>query len=285
MLAFFRNDMGLGGNNGLTDFRTFWLQRPGAGHPRRPVRPDGRSAGLGLSRRPVHDDLGLRQGADRDPRRRVPHPLPRLPHGPLQGPGLHRLGDDVRGWPAPSTCRRSASSTRPSFAPANSIEAVIWVAVGGRGTLVGAALGAVLVNNAKTPLTGAAAGCQAVRAWRLSSSSPCSCPKGHPRHPVRAPRRAAAKVRTDIPPLSPRGPRIMSAAVALPLRPGSREAAHPGTPLRRRHQGHVRRLPALRGLSLTQMPGEMRAIIGPNGAGKTTMKDCIHRQDPPEPAR
>jgi urea transport system permease protein len=41
------------------------------------------------------------------------------------------------------------------FAPANSIEAVIWVAVGGRGTLVGAALGAVLVNFAKTALTGA----------------------------------------------------------------------------------------------------------------------------------
>jgi urea transport system permease protein len=41
------------------------------------------------------------------------------------------------------------------FAPANSIEAVIWVAVGGRGTLVGAALGAVLVNFGKTWLTGA----------------------------------------------------------------------------------------------------------------------------------
>ena len=39
------------------------------------------------------------------------------------------------------------------FAPANSIEVVIWVAVGGRGTLVGAALGAVLVNFAKTTFT------------------------------------------------------------------------------------------------------------------------------------
>jgi urea transport system permease protein len=39
------------------------------------------------------------------------------------------------------------------FAPANSIEAVIWVAVGGRGTLVGAVLGAVLVNYAKTTFT------------------------------------------------------------------------------------------------------------------------------------
>ncbi|MCU0883654.1 MAG: urea ABC transporter ATP-binding protein UrtD [Beijerinckiaceae bacterium] len=32
---------------------------------------------------------------------------------------------------------------------------------------------------------------------------------------------------------------------------------------------------ALRSLSLTLQPGEMRAIIGPNGAGKTTMMDVI----------
>jgi urea transport system permease protein len=41
------------------------------------------------------------------------------------------------------------------FAPANSIEIVIWVAIGGRGTLYGAVLGAVLVNYAKSYLTGA----------------------------------------------------------------------------------------------------------------------------------
>ena len=42
------------------------------------------------------------------------------------------------------------------FAPGNSIEAVIWVAVGGRGTLVGAALGAIVVNYAKTFFTSGA---------------------------------------------------------------------------------------------------------------------------------
>ena len=52
------------------------------------------------------------------------------------------------------------------FAPANSIEAVIWVAVGGRGTLVGAILGAVLVNLGKTWFTGALPGILAVRAGR-----------------------------------------------------------------------------------------------------------------------
>jgi urea transport system permease protein len=41
------------------------------------------------------------------------------------------------------------------FAPINSIEVVIWVAVGGRGTLYGAVAGAVLVNYAKTVFTAA----------------------------------------------------------------------------------------------------------------------------------
>ena len=39
------------------------------------------------------------------------------------------------------------------FSPANSIEAVIWVAVGGRGTLIGAVIGAIVVNYAKTTFT------------------------------------------------------------------------------------------------------------------------------------
>jgi urea transport system permease protein len=41
------------------------------------------------------------------------------------------------------------------FAPANSIEAVIWVAFGGRGTLWGAAIGAIVINAAKSWFTGA----------------------------------------------------------------------------------------------------------------------------------
>ena len=41
------------------------------------------------------------------------------------------------------------------FSPGNSIEAVLWVAVGGRGTLIGPVIGAFIVNFAKTYLTGA----------------------------------------------------------------------------------------------------------------------------------
>jgi urea transport system permease protein len=39
------------------------------------------------------------------------------------------------------------------MSPANSIEIAIWVALGGRGTLVGAILGAGIVNGAKSWLT------------------------------------------------------------------------------------------------------------------------------------
>src|SRR4051794_32276374 len=42
------------------------------------------------------------------------------------------------------------------FSPGNSIEIAIWVSIGGRGTLLGPIAGAVLVNLAKTWLTGAA---------------------------------------------------------------------------------------------------------------------------------
>ncbi len=42
------------------------------------------------------------------------------------------------------------------FSPGNSIEIAIWVSVGGRGTLTGPILGAILVNLGKTWLTGAA---------------------------------------------------------------------------------------------------------------------------------
>jgi urea transport system permease protein len=40
------------------------------------------------------------------------------------------------------------------FSPENSIEAVIWTAFGGRGTLWGAALGAIVINAAKSWFTG-----------------------------------------------------------------------------------------------------------------------------------
>ena len=54
------------------------------------------------------------------------------------------------------------------FAPANSIEVVIWVAVGGRGTLVGAALGAVLVNAGRPGSRVRSRSCGCLRSARCS---------------------------------------------------------------------------------------------------------------------
>ena len=68
------------------------------------------------------------------------------------------------------------------MSPANSIEIAIWVAVGGRGTLVGPIIGAGLVNGAKSLFTQVVPGVLAVRARAAL----------HPRHAVPAARRRRA---------------------------------------------------------------------------------------------
>ena len=115
MLAFFRNEMGFGGNNGLTDFRDvlgFSLQ---ADSTRAALFVlSGLALALGAAARARDHRVEVRQGAGRGARRREPHAVPRLPGRALQALHLHRLGDARRASPARSTCRRSASSTRAS---------------------------------------------------------------------------------------------------------------------------------------------------------------------------
>ncbi len=95
LLAFFRNDMGLGGNNGMTDFKDilgFSVQADG--DARRAVLRLGAGAGdlPGDLRR--HRRLALRQGADGGARRRKPHALPGLPRRGLQALRLRAVGGD-----------------------------------------------------------------------------------------------------------------------------------------------------------------------------------------------
>jgi len=69
------------------------------------------------------------------------------------------------------------------FAPANSIEAVIWVAVGGRGTLIGAVIGAIVVNYGKTTFTSAHSrhtGCYCSAACLCSSRCCCRAASSAP---------------------------------------------------------------------------------------------------------
>ena len=140
MLGFFRNNFGFGGNNGLTDFKDilgFNVQAQGTRAALFAISTLALDARL--PHLPRHRRLEIRQGADRDPRRRD---RARASSAIGSSPTSCSCSRCRPAWPASparSTCRRSASSIRANSRPANSIEAVIWVAVGGRGTLTGAA--------------------------------------------------------------------------------------------------------------------------------------------------
>ena len=97
MLAFFRNEMGFGGNNGLTDFKDilgFSLQadstRIGL------FLASGIALGARLSGLPGAGQITPRPGRGGDPRYRGPHPLHRLQGGTRQAGHLHLLGDAGR---------------------------------------------------------------------------------------------------------------------------------------------------------------------------------------------
>lgn len=154
MLAFFRNDMGFGGNNGLTDFKDI------LGFP---ISADTTRAGLFaltavclaggyvLCRALVTSKYGKVLVAVRDAESRTRFLGYRVQNYKLLCWVISAMLAGVAG----ALYVPQVGIINPGeFAPANSIESVIWVAVGGRGTLVGAALGAVLVNAGKTWFTG-----------------------------------------------------------------------------------------------------------------------------------
>ena len=166
MLAFFRNDMGFGGNNGFTDFKDilgFDLHSDGT----RVVLFVVTVVALGgqLSRLPGDRPLARRPRDSRDPRRGKPHALSRL-SGRVVQLWLFVFSAVLAGIAGALYVPQVGIINPSEFSPINSIEVVIWVAVGGRGTLFGAVAGAVLVNYAKTYLHRRASRSVAVRARR-----------------------------------------------------------------------------------------------------------------------
>jgi urea transport system permease protein len=155
MLAFFRNDMGFGGNNGFTDFKDiagFSLQSPGT----RVVLFLCTVLALGgsylLCRFVVSSRAGRVVQAVRDAENRARFLGYRVENYKLWVWVLSALLAAVAG----ALYVPQIGIINPGeFSPANSIEIVIWVAIGGRGTLYGAAAGAVFVNYAKTFFTAA----------------------------------------------------------------------------------------------------------------------------------
>ena len=154
LLAFFRNDMGFGGNNGLTDFKDilgFAVQADATRAALFAVSAIALAIGYLISRAIVVSKFGKVLIAIRDAESRTRFIGYRVETYKL---AVFTISAMMAGVAGALYVPQVGIINPGEFSPANSIEAVIWVAVGGRGTLVGAALGAILVNFAKTWFTG-----------------------------------------------------------------------------------------------------------------------------------
>src|SRR5436190_4177186 len=153
MLAFFRNAMGFGGNNGFTDFKSilgFTIQTPGTRMALFAITGATLIGALLLGRWLVKSRFGRVLMAIRDAEQRVAFR------------GYNTVNYKLFIWTLSAVICGIAGALyvpqvgiiNPSeMSPANSIEIAIWVAVGGRGTLAGAILGAGVVNGAKSFFT------------------------------------------------------------------------------------------------------------------------------------
>jgi urea transport system permease protein len=153
MLGFFRNNFGFGGNNGLTDFKDilgFNVQAPGTRVALFSISCIALMVGFLICRSIISSKFGMVLVAIRDAEARTRFLGYRVESYKLFVFVLSACMAGVAG----ALYVPQVGIINPSeFAPAASIEAVIWVAVGGRGTLTGAALGAVVVNYGKTYFT------------------------------------------------------------------------------------------------------------------------------------
>ncbi|HYW59065.1 MAG TPA: urea ABC transporter permease subunit UrtC [Xanthobacteraceae bacterium] len=153
MLGFFRNNFGFGGNNGLTDFKDilgFNVQAPGTRAALFAVSVGALMLGFVMCRAIVASKFGKVLIAIRDAEARTRFLGYRVESYKLF---VFTLSACMAGVAGALYVPQVGIINPSEFAPGNSIEAVIWVAVGGRGTLTGAAIGAVLVNYGKTYFT------------------------------------------------------------------------------------------------------------------------------------
>jgi urea transport system permease protein len=153
MLGFFRNNFGFGGNNGLTDFKDilgFNVQAEATRNVMFALSAIALMLGFLVCRAIVTSKFGKVLIAIRDAESRTRFLGYRVESYKLF---VFTLSACMAGIAGALYVPQVGIINPSEFAPGNSIEAVIWVAVGGRGTLTGAALGAVLVNYAKTFFT------------------------------------------------------------------------------------------------------------------------------------
>src|SRR5579872_6659703 len=155
LLAFFRNDFGFGGNNGLTDFKDilgFNIQADTTRGVRFAISAVALALAFLVCRGLIASRFGKVLVAVRDAESRTRFLGYRVENYKLL---VFVLSAAMAGIAGALYVPQVGIINPSEFAPGNSIEAVLWVAVGGRGTLVGPVVGAFIVNWAKTYLTGA----------------------------------------------------------------------------------------------------------------------------------
>jgi urea transport system permease protein len=155
MLAFFRNDMGFGGNNGFTDFKDilgFDLHSDRVHVVLLVTTAIMLATSYLVCRMIVASRAGRVIRAIRDAESRTRFLGYRVESFKLW---IFVFSAVLAGIAGALYVPQIGIINPGEFSPINSIEIVIWVAVGGRGTLYGAAAGAALVNYAKTYFTSA----------------------------------------------------------------------------------------------------------------------------------
>jgi urea transport system permease protein len=153
MLGFFRNNFGFGGNNGLTDFKDilgFNVQAAGTRGALFAISCVVLALALLMCRAIVSSKLGKVLIAIRDAESRTRFLGYKVESYKLL---VFTLSACMAGIAGALYVPQVGIINPGEFAPANSIEEVVWVAVGGRGTLTGAILGAIVVNFGKTFFT------------------------------------------------------------------------------------------------------------------------------------
>ncbi len=153
MLAFFRNEMGFGGNNGLTDFKDIFglsLQSPNTKLGLFVATSIALAGGYAISHFIVNSKMGRVVTAIRDAENRVRFVGYKPEHYKIW---IFVVSGMLAGLAGALYVPQVGIINPGEFSPLNSIEMVIWVAIGGRGTLYGAIVGAIVVSYAKTRFT------------------------------------------------------------------------------------------------------------------------------------
>jgi urea transport system permease protein len=155
MLAFYRNEMGFGGNNGLTDFKDmlgFDLQSDTTRLTLFTLSAAALACGYLACRFIVTSKLGRVAMAIRDAESRTRFIGYKVENFKLW---IWTFSAALAGIAGALYVPQVGIINPNEFSPLNSIELVVWVALGGRATLYGAVVGAIAVNYAKTYFTGA----------------------------------------------------------------------------------------------------------------------------------